>query len=76
MAARIIDAGRPSDAQTVELNQGTRDKRVLDETACGTVEILGDTVTSRENVLRCGGNAGWKGRFEENGEGFKVILTK
>ncbi len=51
-------------------------KRVLDKISNGRVEVLVDTVTSRENVLRFGTNAGWKGSFEETGDGFKVILLK
>jgi hypothetical protein len=33
-------------------------------------------VTSRENVLRFGRNAGWQGSFEESEGSFKVILEK
>jgi tRNA 2-thiouridine synthesizing protein A len=51
-------------------------KKVLDNASGGRVEVLVDTVTSRENVMRFGENAGWKCRFEEDGEGFKVILEK
>lgn len=71
MAAKIVDARGLSCPQPV-----VETKSVLDKTSSGTVEILVDTVTSRENVLRFGANAGWQGRFEENGDGFKVILTK
>ncbi len=42
----------------------------------GKVEVLVDTVTSRENVLRFAENAGWKGTFSEMGEGFKITLVK
>ena len=51
-------------------------KRVLDKLKSGKVEVLVDTVTSRENVLRFAENAGCKGTFEENKDGYKLILTK
>lgn len=51
-------------------------KRVLDKISGGRVEVLVDTVTSRENVLRFGANKGWKGTFEPEGAGFKVVLEK
>ena len=53
MAAKIVDARGLSCPQPV-----VETKRVLDKTSSGTVEILVDTVTSRENVLRFGANAG------------------
>ena len=51
-------------------------KKVLDKLSGGRVEVLVDTVTSRENVLRFGRNAGWQGSFEESDASFKVILEK
>ena len=51
-------------------------KKVLDKISGGRVEVLVDTVTSRENVLRFGRNAGWQGSFEESEGFFKVILEK
>ena len=51
-------------------------KKVLDKISGGRVEVLVDTVTSRENVLRFGRNAGWQGSFEESEVSFKVILEK
>ena len=71
METKTVDARGYSCPQPVVMT-----KRALDKISSGKVEILVDTVTSRENVLRFGGNAGWKGRFEENGDGFKVILEK
>lgn len=71
METKTVDARGYSCPQPVVMT-----KRALDKISSGKVEILVDTVTSRENVLRFGDNAGWKGRFEENGEGFKVILEK
>ncbi len=71
MASKTVDARGLSCPQPI-----VETKRVLDKTSSGTVEVLVDTVTSRENVLRFAENAGWKGKFEENKEGFKIILTK
>ncbi|OUO94302.1 sulfurtransferase TusA family protein [Cloacibacillus sp. An23] len=51
-------------------------KRVLDKHSSGTVEILVDTVTSRENVLRYVTNAGWKGGWREQDGGYAVTATK
>lgn len=51
-------------------------KKVIDKLTGGRVEVLVDTVTSRENILRFGLNAGWNGSFEEIAGGFRLILTK
>ena len=51
-------------------------KKVLDKLSGGRLEVLVDTVTSRENVLRFGRNAGWQGSFEDLEGYFKVILEK
>ncbi len=40
------------------------------------IEVLVDTVTSRENVMRFAKNAGWQPRFEEADGSFRVTLTK
>ena len=41
-------------------------KRVLDKHSSGVVEILVDTVTSRENVMRFAQNAGWKTEWKRS----------
>lgn len=51
-------------------------KRVLDRYSSGTVEILVDTVTSRENVIRFATNAGWKAEWREQDGGYAVTATK
>jgi TusA-related sulfurtransferase len=51
-------------------------KHALDKLSGGRVEVLVDTVTSRENVLRFGANAGWTGSYEPDGNGFRVVLEK
>lgn len=40
------------------------------------IEVLVETVTSRENVRRMAEKAGCKVRVEELGEEFKLILTR
>ena len=51
-------------------------KRELDRHSSGTVEILVDTVTSRENVIRFATNAGWKAEWREQDGGYAVTATK
>ena len=52
-------------------------KAVLDSAGGGTVEVLVDTVTSRENVLRLSGRLGWKGTWEEAElGGFRITLER
>lgn len=51
-------------------------KRVLDKLSGGKVEVLTDTVTSRENVMRFARNAGWQASFTEDGGVFKVTLER
>lgn len=42
----------------------------------GQVEILVDTVTSRQNVARFARSKGWDVVMEDHGDWHKVILTK
>lgn len=71
MDTKIIDARGLSCPQPV-----VETKRALDKVGGGRVEVLVDTVTSRENVLRFGRNAGWQGTFKEEDSGFRVIFEK
>ncbi|MDY9921828.1 MAG: sulfurtransferase TusA family protein [Synergistota bacterium] len=71
METKTVDARGLSCPQPV-----VETKKVLDKLSGGRVEVLVDTVTSRENVLRFGRNAGWQGSFEESDASFKVILEK
>ncbi|MDR1622551.1 MAG: sulfurtransferase TusA family protein, partial [Synergistaceae bacterium] len=48
-------------------------KKVLDKTPSGKVEVLVDTVTSRDNVGRFAENKGWKVAKEERPGGYKVL---
>lgn len=71
METKTVDARGLSCPQPI-----VETKKVLDKISGGRVEVLVDTVTSRENVLRFGRNAGWQGSFEESEGSFKVILEK
>ena len=51
-------------------------KKALEKLSGGRVEVLVDTVTSRENVARFGGSRGWKVEKEEREDGFCVVLAK
>jgi tRNA 2-thiouridine synthesizing protein A len=56
METKTVDARGLSCPQPI-----VETKKVLDKISGGRVEVLVDTVTSRENVLRFGRNAGWQG---------------
>jgi TusA-related sulfurtransferase len=71
METKTVDARGLSCPQPI-----VETKKVLDKLSGGRVEVLVDTVTSRENVLRFGRNSGWQGSFEDSDGYFKVILEK
>ncbi len=52
-------------------------KKAMGRQTGGTIEVLVDTVTSRENVSRLARNQGWEVTAEELPDGgFKVTITK
>ncbi|MBN1320865.1 MAG: sulfurtransferase TusA family protein [Thermoleophilia bacterium] len=52
-------------------------KRALTSTQAERVEVLVDSSTSRDNVLRTGVRAGWTGEAEErDGGGFRVVFRR
>ncbi len=52
-------------------------KKAMEKLPGGTIEVLVDTVTSRENVSRLARNQGWEVSSEDLPDGgFKVVLTK
>lgn len=51
-------------------------KKALESAKGGRVEVLVDTVTSRENVARFGQSRGWTVEKTERGGGYCVILTR
>jgi tRNA 2-thiouridine synthesizing protein A len=43
----------------------------------GTIEVLVDTGTARENVFRLAKNSGWEVNLEEQPDGsYRILLTK
>ena len=51
-------------------------KQKLGELKNGTLEVLLDSATSRDNVSRIARNAGWKIEEEQNTGVFRLTLTK
>ncbi|NBJ14748.1 MAG: SirA family protein [Dehalobacter sp. 4CP] len=52
-------------------------KKAISAKGGGKIEVLVDTVTSRENVSRLGRNQGWKVDSEELPDGgFRLTITK
>jgi len=51
-------------------------RKALSKVKEGTVEVLVDTVTSRENVARFARKQGWTVNMEDHGDWHKVILTR
>ena len=52
-------------------------KETLATTDARVVEVLVDSVTSRDNVLRTGTRVGWEGVWEERAEGgFRLVFRK
>lgn len=52
-------------------------KKALTSTKAERVEVLVDSTTSRDNVLRTGERAGWTGEPEEREEGgFRVVFRR
>ena len=51
-------------------------KKAMDKMAKGTLEVIVDTVTSKENVCRLAHGAGYQVTVEEKGEEFFLKLVK
>lgn len=51
-------------------------RRALEQCTKGSVEILVDTVTSRENVGRYARSQGWTVTVRDEAEGFRLVLTR
>lgn len=41
----------------------------------GVLEVLVDTGTSRDNIIRMAVNIGWKVDVKEEGEGYRLIIS-
>ena len=68
---KIVDARGLSCPQPVLLT-----KQALRQAAGGVVEVLVDTVTSRENVRRMAEASGYTVQVEQIGEEFKLTIRK
>jgi tRNA 2-thiouridine synthesizing protein A len=51
-------------------------KNKLKELQEGTLEVLVDTGTARDNVSRMANNAGWKVKVKEQEDEYLLIITK
>jgi TusA-related sulfurtransferase len=51
-------------------------KNKLTELKQGLLEVLVDTGTAKDNVVRMSKNAGWKVEVKEQGEEYLLIITK
>jgi tRNA 2-thiouridine synthesizing protein A len=72
MSDQVVDARGLSCPQPVILSRGAVKKLE----GSGTVEVLVDTVTSRENVRRAVENLGCTVDIEEQGGEFRMIIRK
>lgn len=69
---KIVDARGLSCPQPVLLT-----KQALRQSQGGVVEVLVDTVTSRDNCARAAQKEGWQVQVEgQPAGGFKLVLTK
>ena len=68
--AKVVDARGLSCPQPVILTRQAMEEGEF------RIEVLVDTVTSRENVRRAAERAGLKVRVEEMGDEFKLTLTR
>ena len=69
---KVIDARGLSCPQPVMLT-----RKALQEAGKGTVEVLVDTSTSRDNVSRAATSSGWKVAIEQQPEGsYRIVLKK
>ncbi|MFC2060513.1 sulfurtransferase TusA family protein [Chloroflexota bacterium] len=70
--SKIVDARGLSCPQPAMLA-----RQALEGLSKGTLEIVVDTATARENVSRIAGHLGWEVQFEEKSEGnCRILLRK
>ena len=48
----------------------------MDQIGKGTIEVMVDTATSRDNIERMATNQGWQVEIKEKEDEFLLILTK
>jgi TusA-related sulfurtransferase len=52
-------------------------RQAINETSKGTVEVLVDSGTARDNVSRLGKKSGWSVTVEDQAEGsYQIVLKK
>ena len=69
---KIVDARGLSCPQPVMLTH-----KALQEAGKGTVEVLVDTSTSRDNVSRAAASSGWAVTIQEQPDGnYRLVLRK
>ena len=72
MDRTIIDARGLSCPQPAMLT-----RRALEKLTAGSLEVLVDSVTSRDNVIRTAQKAGWRvDALEESNDGFRLVFHK
>ena len=69
--AATVDARGLSCPQPVLLS-----RRAMQQEGQGTIEVLVDTGTSRDNVRRMAQKQGWQVEVQTTEEGFKLVLVK
>lgn len=68
----IVDARGYSCPQPVIMTMAE-----IKKTAKGTIKILVDTDTSKENVIRAAGSKGWNiDSIEKEGDGYQITISK
>jgi len=51
-------------------------RKMMDQISEGTIEVLVDTATSRDNIERMATNQGWQVEVKKKEDEFLLILTK
>ena len=51
-------------------------RKKMDQIEKGTIEVMVDTATSRDNIERMATNQGWQVEVKEKEDEFLLILTK
>lgn len=48
----------------------------MNQTGTGTIEVLVDSPTARDNIVRLASSRGWQSEVKEKDDEFLLILTK
>ena len=71
MQINTVDARGLSCPQPVMLT-----RQAIQETGKGTIEVLVDSGTARDNVTRLAKSSGWQVSLETQADGYRLILTR